>query len=685
MLFKLSIKNIKKSIKDYAIYFFTLILGVAIFYIFNAMDSQEALFEVSSSKREIIQLMNTVLGGLSIFISFILGFLIIYASKFLIKRRKKEFGIYMTLGMGRGKISKILVLETILVGLLSLVVGLIIGIASSQFMSILVAKLFEIDMSAYTFVFSASALLKTILYFGIIYVLVMLFNTVIVSKCKLINLLTAGRKNEKVKIRNSYISVALFLIATTTLIGCYYMVTTKGSTIDQTMAVPICAVGAIATFLLFYSLSGFILKLIQKNKKLYLKNVNTFILRQMNSAINTTVFSMTIICLMLFLTICIFATSISLNQSFAAKIKEVTPVDMNIDRRMDMSYQNDNQETNYVEYSKEKVIPSLEKIGISVDKTFKDVMELPTYTMSTLKIKDAMGSVFKEFVKQFPYVRVDTRETIMSVSDYNAVARLYKKETVSIQEDEYALVCNYKLIKPYREKALAKGNEIQVGGASYRPSSTKCIDGFISISNGPTNTGIFIVPDRAVTDLSIDTSHFIANYKVDNKKEKEAIESAIFKNYKKADPNFVASLEELTKLEIYAASTGLSAIVTFIGLYLGIVFLLTSAALLALKELSESSDNKERYKVLRKIGVDEKMLHKALFIQIGIFFLFPLSIAIIHSIFGIQFAGKLLASVSNGENMIPSIVLTAVFIILIYGGYFLTTYLCSKNIISERE
>ena len=104
MLFKLSIKNITKSIKDYAIYFFTLVLGVAIFYVFNAIDSQTVMLNVSSSTSEIIRLMTTILRGVSVFVSFILGFLIIYASRFLIKRRNKEFGIYLTLGMSKRKI-----------------------------------------------------------------------------------------------------------------------------------------------------------------------------------------------------------------------------------------------------------------------------------------------------------------------------------------------------------------------------------------------------------------------------------------------------------------------------------------------------------------------------------------------------------------------------------------------------
>ena len=169
MLFNLSLKNIRKSFKDYAIYFFTLILGVAIFYIFNSLESQTVMLKLNSSTKDIIKLMNNVLSGVSVFVSFILGLLIVYANQFLMKRRKKEFGIYMILGMSKKQISKILLVETITIGLISLVIGLVLGVALSQVMSIVVANMFEADMTKFTFVFSLSAWIKTMIYFGIMY------------------------------------------------------------------------------------------------------------------------------------------------------------------------------------------------------------------------------------------------------------------------------------------------------------------------------------------------------------------------------------------------------------------------------------------------------------------------------------------------------------------------------------
>lgn len=316
MLFKLSIKNMKKSFKDYAIYFLTLVLGVAIFYMFNSLDSQEAMLQVSSSTREMVKLLVSLLSMVSVFVAVILGLLIVYANNFLISRRKKEFGIYMTLGMGRRQISKIILIETILVGIISLAVGIVIGVFASQFMSILVAKLFEADMSKFQFVFSEEACVKTCIYFAVMYLAVIIFNTISISRYKLIDLITATKKNEQIKIKNPVLCIIIFLISAVMLGYAYYKVTVGANTLRTAEdLLPVILIGIVATFLLFWSLSGFILKIVQARKKLYLKDTNMFVLRQLNNKINTTVVSMTVICLMLFMTITILSSALSLRNT----------------------------------------------------------------------------------------------------------------------------------------------------------------------------------------------------------------------------------------------------------------------------------------------------------------------------------------------------------------------------------
>ena len=685
MLFKLSLRNIKKSFKDYAIYFFTLILGVAIFYIFNAIDSQTVLLDVTSSTKSIIDLMVNMLSGVSVFVSIILGFLVIYANRFLMKRRNKEFGIYLTLGMSKKKISLILLIETLVIGAISLIVGLLIGTLLSQVMSVFVANMFEADMTRFAFVFSTSATIKTLIYFGIIYLLVMIFNIVIVSKCRLIDLFQASRKSEKVKIKNPIVCILIFIVAVCMLSYAYYRVTVgvDDLALASDILIPI-ALGCVSTFLIFWSLSGLLLRIIMSFKKFYYKGLNSFVLRQISSKINTTVASMSIICIMLFVTICVLSSSLSIKNSMTANLTTLVPADIEITKTLDMSV-SDALDLGYneeqAEDSKYAVRYSLEKLDFDVDKYFEDILDFQIYATNDVLIKDTLGAYYDEAKKTYPFLIYDTAETFIKLSDYNRLANRYGLEKISLNSDEYAIIADFDQWSAIRNEALKRGATLTLLGKEYHPKYDECINGFLYMTSNHINTGIFVVPDEAVSDAIREQNIFIADYNADTDEEKEDIEKMITEL---SDHDYATSttLSASTKISIYEASIGLGALVTFIGLYLGLIFLISSAAILALKELSESTDNKERYNMLRKIGTDESMINNALFKQIAVFFLIPLLLAIIHSIFGLEFCRYILETFGD-EEMVKSITMTVIFLIIIYGGYFVITYICSKNIIKE--
>ena len=689
MLFKLSIKNMKKSFKDYAIYFLTLVLGVAIFYMFNSLDSQEAMLQVSSSTREIIKLMVSMLGYVSVFVAVVLGLLIVYANNFLINRRKKEFGIYMTLGMGKRQISKIIILETIFVGIISLIVGLILGIFASQFMSALVAKMFEADMSNFQFVFSKTACIKTCVYFAVMYIAVMFFNTMTVSRYKLINLLNANKKNEKVKIKNPIISIIVFIGASCLLGYAYWKVTGDVhslSTADKLL--PPILMGIIGTILVFWSLSGFILRVVQSIKNIYLKGTNMFVLRQINSKINTTVISMSVICLMLFMTISILSSCLALRNTMQRDLLEMTPVDLNL-------YKTANLPENYMKYGKEvrptkeqredskiPITETLKNNGLDIN-VLKDVVEIPIYATEEWTWGDSLGDKIQSPANN------DTAEELIKISDYNKIAKLYGLEQYELKDDEYMIVCDFDNMVGIRNLALQYKNTMTINGKEYHAKYTECKEGYVKMSTSHTNTGIILLPDSANLKEEWKEQYLlVANYNSRNDKEKEEIEKIFADNNSTLLQNLEKQrlvIDGMSKISLIESSVGLSTIIVFIAIYLGIIFLIASAAILALKQLTESSDNKQRYTILRKIGCDEKMINKALFRQIGIFFGLPLILAIIHSIFGIQFAMTVMEGLASSEDLLPSIVATVVIIGAIYGAYFIATYLGSKNIIKEEE
>lgn len=678
MLFKLSLQNLKKSMRDYAVYFATLVIGVAIFYVFNSLEKQTVMMNVSSTSYDIIDLMNRTMSAISVFVAFILGFLVVYASNFLIKRRKKEFGIYMLLGMEKRKIAGILVIETIIIGIVSLGIGVTVGIMASQGMSALVANLFEAEMTEYRFLVSRDAIAKTVIYFVIMYLVVLVLDTFMVGKAKLIDLINAGKKTERNTARNPVICAIVFAASCVMLGSAYYAVTAGINDIqEETQLILQIVKGAAATFLIFWSLSGLLFFLTSKRKKFYLKGLNSFTVKELGSRINTTIFSGSIICLMLFITICVLSSAMSIRKSINNNLKEMTPVDVNF----------------HIDASTGKTISGVFEITGVNTSIFTDVADITSYTAAdgSLTMAKTLGeevnhmNLNEDFIKELR----EWEEEVIRVSEYNQVAALYGLQEYHLNEDEYIIVANYDSYVNMRNEGLEQGNIIEIGGKEYHPKYEKCQDGYIEMSSNNINFGFILVPDDVdLSGMRTFTNYYVANYKETDQMDISGIENYIDSTEfdEKLNPEDKAwpNISVNSRTQIYDNSIGLTAMIVFIGIYLGIVFMISSAAVLALKELSEASDNKEKYNILRKIGVDEKQINHSLFAQSAVFFGMPLLLACIHSVFGIQVCNYIFETFGN-SGLMYSIVMTAGMIILIYGTYFMITYSCSKKIISDRR
>jgi len=421
MYFKLAARNLKRSFKDYTIYFLTLVFGVCIFYTFNSIEAQSILMEVSEMHKNMFHLISKIMGVASIFISFILGFLIVYANNYLIKRRKKEFGVYMTLGMENSRLSSLLFIETMMIGVISLALGLILGIFLSQGLSVVTAKLFKVDLTGFRFIFSMDAFIKTILCFGVIYLIILIFNSIIVRKVKLINLLTSAKFNEKMKIKNIWTSVVVFIISVITIGSGYCIVLKNGiSSFDKNILIAI-ALGAVGTFLFFFSLAGFLLKVVQSSKKFYLRNLNMFVLRQINSKINTTFISMTFICLMLFVAICTLSGGLGISTAMNTEIEDLTQFDMSF-------WDNEGEDIDTV----------LKKYNVDISKYEDNYVSYKEYD-SGVSYRDFLSEKGLEDGNNYYPVFKNLPISVMKVSDFNKIMKMLNREEVKLKVGEYAV------------------------------------------------------------------------------------------------------------------------------------------------------------------------------------------------------------------------------------------------------
>ncbi|KKZ90812.1 FtsX-like permease family protein [Bacillus wiedmannii] len=660
MYSKIAIGNVKKSFKDYAIYFLTLTLAVCIFYSFNSIESQKALMEINASDRKYVPTVMNAISNVSVFVSVILGGLILYANNFLIKKRKKELGIYMTLGMGRRNISRILVTETFLVGIISLVSGLIIGIGVSQGLSTFALKLFELPIKKYKFIISTSAIGKSVLYFGIMFLLVMLFNIYVVSKYKIIDMLTAGRKNEDVKFRNPLIYVMTFIMCVASLGYAYVTVLRIGLNYQNPMLVVSILLGILGTFLFFFSLSGFILYVVKKNKKVYFKGLNIFIIKQINSKVNTNFISMSVICLMLFLTMVTLSTGISFNRMMDATIKETTPFDASIVLV--------NRDESYT------IEDVLDKSNFKLSNNEKYV-SYNVYS-TEMKVGDLIPEAFKDYR--------DSGADIIKVSDYNKILNLKGEKKITLNNNEVLLLSNnMRLLNSINER-LKNSNKVNIKEKEYLVKNAKVIQENLYTSDTPLNFFAIVINDEFVSGYEIDTSVLNVNYLDGNREEYNKKYDNVARGF--YDENGlklnIAHISGKSKDEVRAESKGLKTIILFIGIYIGIVFLITSMAVLALQQLSEASDSIDRYKSLKRIGSNGTMINKTIFIQTFVYFSLPVILALIHSVVGIYVINNFINAIQQTDITLPAL-MTGLLFLVVYIGYFYTTYVGYKNIVKS--
>ncbi|NRT91932.1 FtsX-like permease family protein [Clostridium beijerinckii] len=672
MYSKMAFNNVKKSFKDYTIYFLTLAFAVCIFYSFNSMESQSVMADMNKGQKDYVKIMGQMISFISVGVSFILGGLIIYATKFLISKRKKEFGIYMILGMSKRKMSKILFFETLYIGIISLIAGLLLGLLFAQVLSIFTAKLFALQMTKYSFVISTSAILKTILYFGIMYLLVMIFNVIIVSRYKLIDLLCADKKNEKVRIRNPYIA-AFILILSIVALGCaYYLINKSGLDFYDNRFKASIALGIIGTAFFFYGIASVIFSIIQKNKNAYLCGLNIFNIRQASSKFNTNFISITVICLMLFVTIGTLASGLSIKNSMESSLKNKTPFDASLE----------------VFESKDKkmisTVDTLKKLNYNLDDNAKySVIRSYEYNMSAKNFLEKYAVTDDQ--KQAIGVKVFGKLNMIKISEFNELRELKGEASIELKDDEVLVSSNYDLLKEMLKDFVEKENTIKIGDKAFKIKERKIQTEALSTSTYSDNIFALIVPDNLVNGLEPEGETLNLNFS-DNNKEKAKEELTSILNKSMFDDNKDEKTDYIiygfTREMVYDASRGLSSIVLFIAVYMGIVFLLASAAVLALQQLSQCNESIDRYRALRKIGATKSMVNKSIFKQVAVFFTLPLGLSIIHSYVGIKVVNNYL--IAFGEaNQLTSILVTALIIVIIYGGYLYATYIAYKNVINS--
>lgn len=663
---KLIVKNVQKNIRDYLIYFLTLTISISLFYSFNSISDQPAFSKMGMTRTLLYDQLGILLSTLSVLIAFVLAFLIIYANQFLLKRRKKELGIYMVLGMKKGRISRIFAGETLCVGVIALVTGLCLGFALSQGISLVALKLFAIELSKFQFVFSMGAIQKTVLCFAVIFLIVMFFNVWSVSSVQLLDLLTASRKNETPHSVRRLLPVLMFFVSLTCIIFAGVLFYRNGILPSrENMYFQMASISLVAgTFLFFYSLSTVLVQIIRAKKKVYLRGLNTFLVQQIGSKIRTNYFILSIVCGLLTVTICAVSVGVSTALAMNELSEAATPYDLNVMSNVGMD-----GDSSILEYLASKdadlsgYAENMEQISIyEADLTYSSLF-------ANQKVK--LWSIDEGIL--------DSGVSVLAVSDFNRALAMQGKEEVTLAENQYLLNCNYKGTYPYIKKALENHKDLVLAGVPLQRASDTVLDEtYFMTSVGNNDRGTLIVPDVVAQMLMKDVNVLLVQYRPD------ADSDAILQKMIPIGLDDTHGYRYAEKNMMYDMFYGINALVSFLCCYIGLTFLLICAALLALKQLTETTDNIYRYGLLQKLGAKKEQINRTLLSQTAIFFAAPLAVA---GIFSTVLMVKTMEIVEEFMNIHIStnIVFTVVLFLVVYGSYFLATYLSCKRMVIEHQ
>lgn len=724
MLCKLAWGNVRRAGRDYLVYLLTLTLGVTVFYAFNTISMQVDIAGID--EKGLAQVMGSMLGDLTYFLAGVMAFLMVYANNFIMKRRKKEFGLYQVLGMGRGRVATIMALETVIVSVVAFVAGIVLGVGLSQLMTFFTASLFKTQIANFHFFFSVHAFNLTLACMLVMFVLTLLLNLRAVRRTKLIELMGAERRNESIKTRNPWIAIAIFTVGVVLVGVAYYRLLRDGFPLTATDSKLqeamnqfgiTTAMVTVGTFALFWGLSGMLIKLLQSLRGVYWRGLNMFTVRQLAAKVNTVCFSMGVIAMLLFLAITSVTCGMSIANVMNENLERYNPVDVSqtyvyytpdtLDYYKEYVNPPDEADRMVLADTTVDLYPAWHGKGKSADnngETGKKVdiadvagehVQIDSYLSYPLGGSDPSvtpsemcKTMGEKLPKAFGGSNADTVGLFVTpASQYNKLRQMMGEEPVSIGRDQYLLTCDMggELGDLYT-KYMAGGHTLTLGGHELKPATDKSDKDTAAIANSAmgSNPGTVVVADELLSQLNLQpySSSLLVNYKqgMDTTEADESIKYTLLDNLlvDGKEPGLRGVF--ITRSEMYTQAAQMNGMISYLAIYIGFVLVVACAAILSIQQLSNVADGSRSYRVLAQIGCDDRQIRHSVMAQQAVFFLFPLAVGLAHSFVALKVIIEMV-SIFGDMSIGGTVGLTCAIFLAAYGGYFLVTYLMSAGMV----
>lgn len=724
MLCKFAWGNVRRAGRDYLVCLLTLTLGVTVFYAFNTISMQVDIAGID--EKGLAQVMGSMLGDLTYFLAGVMAFLMVYANNFIMKRRKKEFGLYQVLGMGRGRVATIMALETVIVSVVAFVVGIVLGVGLSQLMTFFTASLFKTQIANFHFFFSVHAFNLTLACMLVMFVLTLLLNLRAVRRTKLIELMGAERRNESIKTRNPWIAIAIFAVGVVLVGVAYYRLLRDGFPLTATDSKLqeamnqfgiTTAMVTVGTFALFWGLSGMLIKLLQSLRGVYWRGLNMFTVRQLAAKVNTVCFSMGVIAMLLFLAITSVTCGMSIANVMNENLERYNPVDVSqtyvyytpdtfdyykeyvnpfdeadrmvpADTTVDLYpawHGRDSSADNNDETGKKVDIADVAGEHVQIDSYLSYPFGSSNPSVTPSEMCKIMG---EKLPKAFGGSNADTMGLFVTpASQYNKLRQMMGEEPVHIGHDQYLLTCDMggELVDLYT-KYMAGGHALTLGGHTLKPATDKSDEDTAAIANSAmgSNPGTVVVADELLSQLNLQpySSSLLVNYKqgMDTTEADESIKYTLLDDLLVDGKKPGSWGTFITRSEMYTQAAQMNGLISYLAIYIGFVLVVACAAILSIQQLSNVADGSRSYRVLAQIGCDDRQIRHSVMAQQAVFFLFPLAVGLAHSFVALKVIIELV-SIFGNMSIGGTVGLTCAIFLAAYGGYFLVTYLMSAGMV----
>lgn len=661
MFNRLAARNVRRSAKDYFIYFITLMLSVCLFYSFNSISTQFTALGLDDTLN-FLSFSSSVLTAFSVLVCIIMGALVVYANRFLLRRRKKEMGVYATLGMEREDLNRLLMKETFFIGVISLAAGIVLGIFSGQILSLVTAKLIGLSLLNYRFMISLKAIVLSIVFFGILFFFVHLFNVKEMKKMSLLDMLYADKKNDTGREDKGKTLPFLAVLSLVLILGGYGVLILMAGNGAFT-AIGLGGLLIIAGTIFFFSAAlGIVVKMMKKNRKYYYSGLNMFTVSQLSSRLKTESRSVSMIAILLFLSISLMMIGPGSGKFVMNGVEKATPYTGTI------SYIYEPEEENV----EGDPIIDLKQAGLDINEFTDEYLSFWTYVTPEVNVSFLNGNQQEaESARDEPeYIEL---LTIMGIEDYNHMLALQNISPVSLGDGQFAVSYAFPTMEKPLENFRQNPIPLTIGGTTLTLAGDGIWNNTWENRNVLVDQGTIIVPQHLTEGLTQQKWVLDFNYMDENKDSA----SDIRKKW------LTAPLDDYklwTRQEALISVTSDNLLMTYLGIYLGITFLITSGAVLALQQMSQSLDNVKRYKLMKKLGVSREDMECSLVKQLGVYFGFPLMVALLHSIVTVWSLFRYFQGL-NIWAAISVVGFSTILVLAVYAAYFVTTYMGSRRIL----